>query len=331
MSSQHPERPRAAPAARARHERVRDVREWSNWGRVEATLRGCRGCRGMLLIDDRRRAPRTALPDRLVGPRRTSGAGRAGCRILGSAPRGVRARQRHECSVERGRAGPAGGARAVGAAIHAARGRLRRTSVVAASLPSACSAGRPSGSPAPTSFTGLAARARRRHLLRARPAEGLGGLPRAPSQPSRRSSRREPLWRALSVTCLTANRWRVGLSFLRELSSRAAPLRPRQRSGDVVAHMDNMRWMLGLADALRSGESSSGRRCLPLRRMLSPRLRTASSATRSHFWSAPQRAPAARSASSPRSGARSLTEVEIEDELRAIVADVAEIDAGPST
>ena len=67
----------------------------------------------------------------------------------------------------------------------------------------------------------------------------------------------EPIGALFSVTCLTANRWRVGLSFS-EPSSRAAPPPRRSARSPSVAHLDNMRWMLGLADALRSGELRLG-------------------------------------------------------------------------
>ncbi len=67
----------------------------------------------------------------------------------------------------------------------------------------------------------------------------------------------EPLGALFSVTCLTANRWRVGLSFSEAVVTGGAAA-AAVGAVDVVAHMDNMRWMLGLADALRSGESQLG-------------------------------------------------------------------------
>jgi len=62
----------------------------------------------------------------------------------------------------------------------------------------------------------------------------------------------EPLGALLSITCLTASRWRVGLSFLEKVVLGGAA------AGTVgavsrVKHVDNMRWMLGLARALREG------------------------------------------------------------------------------
>ena len=62
----------------------------------------------------------------------------------------------------------------------------------------------------------------------------------------------EPLGALFSVTCLTANRWRVGLSFSEAVVTGGAAA-AAVGAVDVVAHVDNMRWMLGLADALRVG------------------------------------------------------------------------------
>jgi hypothetical protein len=67
----------------------------------------------------------------------------------------------------------------------------------------------------------------------------------------------EPLGVLFSVTCLTANRWRVGLSFSEAVVTGGAAA-AAVGAVDLVAHVDNMRWMLGLADALRSGESRLG-------------------------------------------------------------------------
>ena len=67
----------------------------------------------------------------------------------------------------------------------------------------------------------------------------------------------EPLGALFSVTCLTANRWRVGLSFSEAVVTGGAAA-AAVGAVDVVAHFDNMRWMLGLADSLRSGESRLG-------------------------------------------------------------------------
>jgi hypothetical protein len=67
----------------------------------------------------------------------------------------------------------------------------------------------------------------------------------------------EPLGALFSVTCLTANRWRIGLSFSEAVVTGGAAA-AAVGAVDVVAHVDNMRWMLGLADSLRSGESRLG-------------------------------------------------------------------------
>lgn len=83
----------------------------------------------------------------------------------------------------------------------------------------------------------------------------------------------EPLGALLSVTCLTANRRRVALSFSESVTLGGAAA---SALGAVahVKHLDNMRWMLGLAEALRDGELRVG---LALRRALAfrPRLRDA--------------------------------------------------------
>ncbi|MGZ4408367.1 MAG: C25 family cysteine peptidase [Gaiellaceae bacterium] len=67
----------------------------------------------------------------------------------------------------------------------------------------------------------------------------------------------EPLGALLSVTCLTASRHRVSLSFSEAVVAGGAAA---AAVGAVarVAHLDSMRWMLGLAEALRSGELRLG-------------------------------------------------------------------------
>jgi hypothetical protein len=67
----------------------------------------------------------------------------------------------------------------------------------------------------------------------------------------------EPLGALFSVTCLTASRYRVSLSFSEAIVAGGAAA---AAVGAVahVAHLDNMRWMLGLAAALRGGESRLG-------------------------------------------------------------------------
>lgn len=67
----------------------------------------------------------------------------------------------------------------------------------------------------------------------------------------------EPLGAILSVTCLTASRWRTGLAFSEAVTLGGAT------AGAVgavapVEHLENMRWMLGLSRALESGETQLG-------------------------------------------------------------------------
>lgn len=62
----------------------------------------------------------------------------------------------------------------------------------------------------------------------------------------------EPLGALLSITCLTASRWRVGLSFLERVVLGGAAA-GAMGAVSRVKHIDNMRWMLGLANALRQG------------------------------------------------------------------------------
>lgn len=67
----------------------------------------------------------------------------------------------------------------------------------------------------------------------------------------------EPVGAVLSVTCLTASRWQTGLAFSEAIVLGGAA------SGAVgavttVEHLQNMRWMLGLARALRDGETLLG-------------------------------------------------------------------------
>jgi hypothetical protein len=67
----------------------------------------------------------------------------------------------------------------------------------------------------------------------------------------------EPLGVLFSVTCLTANRHRVGLSFSEAVVAGGAAA-AAVGAVDVVAHVDNMRWMLGFAHALRCGATGLG-------------------------------------------------------------------------
>lgn len=67
----------------------------------------------------------------------------------------------------------------------------------------------------------------------------------------------EPMGAILSMTCYTASRWRVGRSFAEQMvlqgSAAAAvgAVRP-------VEHLENTRWMVGVARALASGHSDLG-------------------------------------------------------------------------
>jgi hypothetical protein len=67
----------------------------------------------------------------------------------------------------------------------------------------------------------------------------------------------EPLGALLSVTCLTASRWDVGLSFS-EAATLAGLAAGALGAIAPVNHLDNMRWMVGLAEALRGGERLLG-------------------------------------------------------------------------
>jgi Peptidase family C25 len=67
----------------------------------------------------------------------------------------------------------------------------------------------------------------------------------------------QPLGALLSMTCLTASRFHVGLSFSETLVMRGMAASSVGAIAEV-AHIDNMRWMLGLAAALRGGEQRLG-------------------------------------------------------------------------
>ncbi len=67
----------------------------------------------------------------------------------------------------------------------------------------------------------------------------------------------EPIGGVFSVTCLTASRRRTGLAFSEQLVLGGAAA---AAVGAVIPvhHVENMRWMLGLADALHAGETVLG-------------------------------------------------------------------------
>ncbi|HEX9823579.1 MAG TPA: C25 family cysteine peptidase [Actinomycetota bacterium] len=72
------------------------------------------------------------------------------------------------------------------------------------------------------------------------------------------AGRDEPIGAVISATCRTASRWRTGMSFSERLVLEGAAA---SSVGAVVPveHLENMRWMLGLAAALRAGERRIGR------------------------------------------------------------------------
>lgn len=236
------------------HERVRDVRIVEP-GPVEELCEAAAGADGLLLVGDRRRAPRTVLP----GPLLVEPSGRhvpvGWLPDLGAAL-GVFAKA--AARVQR-RAGPAGPLAVLGQ-------RERRYLRLAGRLEAKLSQGE--GPPLPL----LVWTSER--LTRADLVDGLRlGLGAAiyfghgrPSGWAGYHGLRahhlveaagEPLGALLSVTCLTARRHRVSLSFSEQIVAGGATA-AAVGAVDVVAHLDNMRWMLGLAEALRHGETRVG-------------------------------------------------------------------------
>ena len=236
------------------HERLREVRVVEP-GPIEALCEAAAGADGLLLVGERRRAPRTALP----GPFLVDPAGRAvPAGWLPDLGPGLEVFARAAARVQR-RAGPSGPLAVLGQweprylqlagrlEANLCRGgeppfpvyrwtseRITRADVVSG-LRLGLGIGIYFGHGRPRGWAGY-------HGLRARHLVEAGG---------------EPLGALLSVTCLTANRHRVGLSFSEAVVTGGAAA-AAVGAVDVVAHVDNMRWMLGLADALRSGESRLG-------------------------------------------------------------------------
>ena len=236
------------------HERLREVRVVEP-GPIEALCEAAAGADGLLLVGDRRRAPRTALP----GPFLVDPAGRAvPAGWLPDLGPGLEVFAKAAARVQR-RAGPPGPLAVLGQweprylqlagrlEANLCRGgeppfpvyrwtseRITRADVVSG-LRLGLGIGIYFGHGRPRGWAGY-------HGLRARHLVEAGG---------------EPLGALLSVTCLTANRHRVGLSFSEAVVTGGAAA-AAVGAVDVVAHVDNMRWMLGLADALRSGESRLG-------------------------------------------------------------------------
>jgi len=236
------------------HERLREVRVVDP-GPVDALSEAAADADGLLLVGNRRRAPRTALP----GPFLVEPSGRAvPAGWLPDLGSGLEAFAKAAARVQR-RSGAPGPLAVLGqreprylqlaGRLEASLRRdgeppfpvLRWTSerITRADLVDGLRLGlgigvylghgRPSGW---AGYHGL----RARHLV-----EAAG----------------EPLGVLFSVTCLTANRHRVGLSFCEAVVTGGAAA-AAVGAVDLVAHVDNMRWMLGLADALRSGEESLG-------------------------------------------------------------------------
>lgn len=236
------------------HERSREVRVVDP-GPLEVLREAADGAAGLLLVGDRRRGPRTALPGPFVEDacgrlvpvgwlpdlgaelelfaraaarvqRRSGPAGPIA--VLGQRePRYLQLAGRMEANL-RGRGAPPF------QLLRWTSERITRDDVVRG-LRLGIGAGVYFGHGRPSGWAGY-------HGLRAVHIVEAAG---------------EPLGALLSVTCLTASRHRVSLSFSEAVVAGGAAA---AAVGAVahVAHLDSMRWMLGLAEALRSGESRLG-------------------------------------------------------------------------
>ena len=236
------------------HERVREVRVVDP-GPVEVLCEAAAGAEGLLLIDDRRRAPRTALP----GPFLVDPSGRAvPAGWLPDLGPGLEVFAKAAARVQR-RSGPTGPLAVLGQ-------WEPRYLQLAGRLEANLSRGGPPPFPVLRWTSERITRADLVHGLRL----GLGvGIYFGHGRPKGWAGYHglraghlveaggEPLGALFSVTCLTANRWRVGLSFSEAVVTGGAAA-AAVGAVDVVAHVDNMRWMLGLADSLRSGETRLG-------------------------------------------------------------------------
>jgi hypothetical protein len=250
--------PRAAlgplrPLLRA-HERLREVRVVEP-GPVDALCEAAADAEGLLLVGDRRRAPRTALP----GPFLVDPSGRAvPVGWLPDVGSGLAVFAKAAARVQR-RSGPPGPLAVLGQ-------REPRYLQLAGRLEAnLCRGGEP---PFPV-LRWTSERITRADLVEAlRLGIGVGvyfGHGRPSGWAGYHGFRAhhlvevpgEPLGALFSVTCLTANRHRVGLSFSEAVVVGGAAA-AAVGAVDLVAHVDNMRWMLGLADALRSGETRVG-------------------------------------------------------------------------
>ncbi len=236
------------------HERSREVRVVDP-GPLEVLREAVDGAAGLLLVGHRRRSPRTALP----GPFVEDPAGRlvpAGW--LPDLGEGLGTFARAAARVQR-RAGPAGPLAVLGQ-------RERRYLQLAGRMEANLSGG---SAPPCQVLRWTSDRITRDDLVRGlrlglgagiyfghgRPAGWAGyhglrarHLVEAPG---------EPLGALFSVTCLTANRHRVSLSFSEAVVAGGAAA-AAVGAVALVAHLDNMRWMLGLAAALRAGETRLG-------------------------------------------------------------------------
>ena len=236
------------------HERSREVRVVEP-GPVEELREAAAGAEGLLLVGDRRRAPRTVLP----GPFLVDPSGRSvPAGWLPDLGSGLEVFAKAAARVQR-RTGPPGPLAVLGQweprylklagrleanlcdggeppfrVLRWTSERITRSDVVQG-LRLGLGIGIYFGHGRPLGWAGY-------HGLRARHLVEAGG---------------EPLGALFSVTCLTANRRRVGLSFS-EAAVAGGAAAAAVGAVDLVAHLDNMRWMLGLADALRSGESRLG-------------------------------------------------------------------------
>lgn len=250
--------PRAALAALRplvlAHERTREVRIVEP-GPLEALCEAADGADGLLLVGERRRAPRTMLPGPFLddpGGRRVPAGwlpdlglelevfARAAARVerragpLGPFAMLGQREPRYLQLAGRMEANLGGDAEPPFQVLRWTSERITRNDLVRA-LRLGVGAGVYFGHGRPSGWAGY-------HGLRAWHLVDSPG---------------EPIGALLSVTCLTANRHRVSLSFSEAVVAGGAAA---AAVGAVahVAHLDNMRWMLGLAAALRSGEARLG-------------------------------------------------------------------------
>ena len=241
------------PLLRA-HERTREVRVVEP-GAPEVLREELSSAEAVLVIGDRRRSPRTALP----GPFLEDPSGRpvpAGW--LPNLGEDLEVFARAAARVER-RDGPAGPVAVLG---QRERRYLRLAGRMEAKL------GAAGAEPLPL-LRWTSERITRDDLVRGLRL-GIGaGIYFGHGRPSGWAAYHglrawhltetpgEPIGALLSVTCLTANRHRVSLSFSEAVVAGGACAAAVGAVAEV-AHLDNMRWMLGLAAALRADERRLG-------------------------------------------------------------------------